>query len=502
MMAHLKSLLQGLGFLLIVVYTGWAYWPSLLDIPRGDQLVYLAEVSPQKDWGALAVSDYDLNRHRTFNPGDEILFRPLLYAFLGTEKFFFGYHFLLWQLVGILLHITVVYLILKLLLLMGQGLSAFLWAAFFGLFFINIELVTWHHLNSYLIFVVLILVSLNQVYRILVDRAPLFPRFWYMIAALAPACFIYEAANLYSVLIAVFLWFYRRDARRYVGWILLPVAIYTATSLINLFIFHPCINGFSRAFNWNDILVCSTDLAKTMAWWIYVGFFRDQYLFILEFATRTHMPLDDVLAFKKLSWFMPSVVLTASGIALYGVILLLTVNRAFLRNRGPFLGLMAGMIFIYCLVIVIGREQTGVLKNVLGFGLYYMYIFWAWLFILIYACIDFNKSNQRILYRSMKIISATVLVMLIILNAQMLHMANNMRAKDSMNSIRLVGTLEALIQQKGKEKDFSFFVNEKYPGNFIYPDATNRFDGKRRYSFVELLYPSYSRSSAQAKYRF
>ena len=88
-----------LAFSIIALAVLIVYFPSLFYPPRADQVIYLSETSNQHHAWDLIVGDYDHNRHRTIAPGDELLFRPLLYGILGTEQVVFGHHFWAWQLV-------------------------------------------------------------------------------------------------------------------------------------------------------------------------------------------------------------------------------------------------------------------------------------------------------------------------------------------------------------------------------------------------------------------
>ena len=490
-----KLLLSRLGFYLIALCVLLVYWPSLFHIARGDQVVYLHEVAHQKDWFSLALGNYDLNRH---GAGDDILFRPLLYIFLGTEKFFFGYNFLLWQLVGIVLHLVVVYWFLKLLLKIHHGFSAVLWTAFFALFYMNMELVIWHHLSSYLIFVVLMLVALNYVYEILIDGSMLFPRLWGLIAVLAPACFIYEVANLYSILFAAFLWFFRRDARPYIGWVLLPVGIYITASITNLCISNTHIGCGADPFHLSNIFLIVQNLLKTMAWWLYVGLFSGQYHIILA-GIRTVMEKADVLAFKPLIWSQLSVILMGVGICIYTLFLIITVNKSFIRKKGSFIALIGCMVIIYCLVIVIGREQVRGISEVLRIGIYYMYIFWALILILLYSLLNFDSFPRGIYSRLIKVLIAIVFVLVIYFNSQLVLKDNYTWAKMDLDTLKLVNNIETLIKQNGMDVNFSFFVDDKYPGNYVLYDETKT---RRMYTYIEVLYPQYVKPLKEAKYHF
>lgn len=138
-------------FWIILFLVVGAYWPSLRHIPRHDQVAYWAETTGRKELMSLTFGSMTLNRQRQFNPGDQQLFRPGLYFFMGLEKYFFGRNFLLWQAAGILLHLLCVWQLWKLLAALGDYWMALGVTAVFSLLLVNVEMVIWSNVNAYII---------------------------------------------------------------------------------------------------------------------------------------------------------------------------------------------------------------------------------------------------------------------------------------------------------------------------------------------------------------
>jgi len=160
----------------IIIFTGIAafniiiYYPSLFHIPRADQWCYLADTSDYEDLSSLVTRFYSYNRVRLFNPGDSILFRPIFFILLGIEKWAFGNNFIYWQLMGIILHLILVYFLLKLLLEIQSSIFAYLLVFYFSTITVNQEMIIWHHINAYILFMIFVLGALYHIYLHAIER--------------------------------------------------------------------------------------------------------------------------------------------------------------------------------------------------------------------------------------------------------------------------------------------------------------------------------------------
>lgn len=194
-----KNIYQWLGFSIIAFVTLAVYSPSLLHCPRSDQVLHLRHFAHQRSLQESAISNYDLNRNEKFSPGDYILFRPLLYMFMGYEKYFFGYKFYAWQMTGIDLHLLVVFWFLKICLESHAGLPAVAFAFLFALFYANMEMVIWNQVNAYLLALSLFLIALYHTFKLLKGCRDINKRIWGILIPLTFSIFIYEIFNFYAL---------------------------------------------------------------------------------------------------------------------------------------------------------------------------------------------------------------------------------------------------------------------------------------------------------------
>src|SRR5690242_18079026 len=101
----------GLRYLLLLLVVTAAYYPSLFQAARADQLGYLYGTRDKAGLFSLTLGSYSWNRE--FH-GDIHFFRPVLYFLLGVERWAFTpYHFWAWQLASLLLHLAVVVLLFR-----------------------------------------------------------------------------------------------------------------------------------------------------------------------------------------------------------------------------------------------------------------------------------------------------------------------------------------------------------------------------------------------------
>lgn len=492
---------HGLLYVLFVA-VGVVYWPSLWHMPRGDQLFYLAEVAYQKDWFTLALGGYDLNRTRLWGPGDEILFRPLLYLILGTQKFFFGYNFICWQLTGLLAHLTVVALFYRLLASIRPAGGALLWTAFFALSFMNMELVVWHHLTAYLVFVALMLGALYHLHQLVSVKGDLLQELRPLVVMMTLACFIYELGNAYALLMAVVLWKYRRDAGCYLIWLILPVIAYVCMSLTNLLLIHHLQLPSAGGMSFEKFFIAVKGSFITMFWWMYTVIFYEQYPVILTYA-RAVFEGKDVLVFK---W--PSLMSAASCAAVVAVVCYAGLLRRSFKNglsasSRALIVTLSGMIVLYVLVIALGRGEVKGYQETLRLNLYYIYMFCAWLIIGLYILID-RSDDKAGKYRVLLVkIGAGALMLMIFVNAFKVYETNLAWKRHWRSSVGLISHLERLIKENNKDPQFSFYVDPSVPGNYTFPEIKKKTDpADKTYSLTELLYPQYVKPLEQAKYRF
>jgi len=146
-------------FLLLIIFllNVLVFYPSFFHPARADQLIYLTETAGFKDFGDLLIYSYSYPRHRLIYSGDAFLFRPLFYFFLSAEKALFGFNSFYWQITGFLFHLVVLAQLARILFFIRPQLMALLFVLNFSLFYVSEEMVIWHHINGYILFMIFIL---------------------------------------------------------------------------------------------------------------------------------------------------------------------------------------------------------------------------------------------------------------------------------------------------------------------------------------------------------
>jgi len=104
-----------ISILCLILINIVVFLPSFYHVARSDHLSYLAETASFDSLNDLINYSFSYTRTRILDRGDEIYFRPLLYIGMSIERYFFKYHFMYWQMVGLFLHLIVVGFLIKLL---------------------------------------------------------------------------------------------------------------------------------------------------------------------------------------------------------------------------------------------------------------------------------------------------------------------------------------------------------------------------------------------------
>jgi len=486
--------MKAIAFAAIAFFVLLAYSPSFMHVPRADQIMYLSEVAGKKTWWDLTVGSMDLNRHRAFNPGDEILFRPVVYFWLGSERYFFGYNFLLWQAAGILLHLGVLWSLLRLLLAIHTGWPAVLFTAFFSVLFVNMEMVVWHHINSYMLFVICILAALRRCYLILngqkdrpKDYAVLF--LWLVIAA-----FTYELANVIALAMAIVLWCLKPQQRWWSFCLVLVPLLYAAASLLNARM-HPFTftQSLPTAFATGPVQAIG-NWFYAMGAWFYAGLFPGELEWVLGARNMIAPNETHLIKFVHVTQWPTLLALAAAGT--YGVCIFKNKQVPFSPPR-VLAGLALILVLTFAGLIAAGRGSRIIMWDVLRVNTYYMYMFWVFLLAGLYAWVDWSSTG---IWRKRLLCVFTAGLMLY--NAGKLYAANEEQARGNNDILVLVRTIDMLIKEHGQEPGFSFYVDARYPGNYVYTELRRWNDPlNRRYSFIEALYPQYFTTNSP-KYKF
>lgn len=187
-----RALLVIFLFLAIAFINFFAFYPSFSHAARADQTILLIETADIDHFSDLVSYTYSYPRHRVINSGDSFLFRPVLYVLFALEKWFFGFNFTYWQVTGFLLHLFVVWQLLKVLFLIRASFLAGFFVLGFSVSYIAQEMVIWHHISGYLLCLIFLLEALYFFIRYLHEDRKSFWRLVMIAGYLTLACFTYE----------------------------------------------------------------------------------------------------------------------------------------------------------------------------------------------------------------------------------------------------------------------------------------------------------------------
>lgn len=360
-----------------------AYFPALERVFSGDQLGYFAELHGDTSLRAgLRLLDYGAQRQ--YSKGDQLLYRPLLFAGLALENTLFGRDLRKWNAANLGLHLAVSYLLFEILWRTRRSWFAVALALWFALLMSNFELVTWNHLGGYILGYGLLLLALHAEGRMEEENAGR-RWFWAYGAAITCAMLEHEIAIVAGVCLAARgVWSFRRRPKdRKWRWILslgLPLAIYGV-----LYALH--VRRCDRLF-W-----LSTSSGRIGADWL-----ADWPALLLRWAQHVLLPRHDQLASAvgaRSAWLpwpggMPPVVLLSMAL---GILLLISLRRGWTWQRQtpswPFGGFLVFLIGAYAGMNLAGRPDY------VAFVPYYDYfpallgVVWS------YCRIDFSRVGRK-----------------------------------------------------------------------------------------------------------
>ncbi len=129
--------------------------PALTLGARGDTLAHLAATNSLHSLPDL-LSFY-------FSQGlnEPLLFRPLLHVLLAIQIGFFRFDFFYWQAMSLLLHLLVIWQMIKILTKVSTSTFWYAWVALFSILTISAEMVAWPQICGYLIFIFCFLQTLK-----------------------------------------------------------------------------------------------------------------------------------------------------------------------------------------------------------------------------------------------------------------------------------------------------------------------------------------------------
>ncbi len=229
--------------ILVIIINLFVFFPSFFHMERADHLVFLIETAKFDKFDELVRFTYSYCRNRQLEIGDQLLFRPGLYILLSLEKWFFQYNFTYWQILSFILHLIVLFQILRILYLFKPNLLAGLFVLNFSVWYLGQEMVIWHHLSGYLFFTVLFLQVFYHFVNYVYSGQQRGKELGWMLFYLTLGCFFYEFGVLCCIVFSSVLYFHRlfmlsRESKSKIRkkinspWILsVPVVLYIGWSL-------------------------------------------------------------------------------------------------------------------------------------------------------------------------------------------------------------------------------------------------------------------------------
>ncbi len=510
-------------FLPVALFNLIIYFPSFFHIPRSDQLVYLADVAYQQDWFTLTLKNYAFNRlELPFDMKDDLLFRPVVYIFLGLEKWLFGNNFMYWQITGFLLHLTVIWLLLKLLLQVRESFFAVMLVTFFSVLNAGVEMVIWTNVNSYLIFIICILKSFYELQKFIINGRLCLRSLVKIVIALTIATLTYELGILYCFLFAIYFYliFVPKDTKTHdhsnipkivhskffiAAIICIPIILYLTFDFLDL-----VYRGFKLSLEGQQILQFKNiaNLIKRIPlilfWWIYVGLFPSQFVIL----SRQRTVIYPLYILKSTKGIFPlsgpnliPVLLGIAAICVYFAILRRGISFNYIKYKWRILSLLFCMIVSYVCIISLGRISIRGIARILADNSYYNYFFWTFFVLFIYYSIPFDHLPKVHSLTFLRKLTKALLIMLIFVNTAQTSLVIRERTLSNKAFRILNENIQNLIHQHGSQEDFSFGIDPILVNKNQFEWIKNKDIPEKKYNFFELLYPQYYRE-IMPKYLF
>lgn len=490
---------------LIALIVLLAYYPSLFHAPRADQILYLHFVDGIYNLKALTLDSYAFNRTQS---GDFILFRPVLYFLLGFEKWLFGYNFWAWQLAGIVLHIFVLFALFLNLLIYCRGSSralriAFLVTLLFGVQYISMEMVVWHHISGYLLFTLFLLLSILFFQKYQTSSKPSDLAFCFAVTLVSS--FTYELGNIVAFLYAVFTFFRLRgavDSDKKQGiicfgpvllFILVPIA-YILASLADMSMY----DDIAILLGHVDFLADSDGGSRSygiLSKFIFMAFYTFLYILIwfvggiipgsYTLIPGSRITLSTELQFSTIVIFIIILIIINLSLVFRGM----TLDHKILLERKWEIFLLLAIICSYTSLIVYGRGMTRGFIATLSGNSYYSYVCNAVVFLLLFQVFSSLVKRSGITENFFKLSHYFLifsLAFLIMLNTYKVYKTNEAMVTLTKPWLSTLNESYALIREHSDSQNFSFRVEDSCEAN---PVVTWFKDGDDTLS--QIVFPNF-----------
>lgn len=459
-------------FLSIVAVNVLVFWPSFFHGARADHVFFLIETASFDNIGAVLEHAVSFTRTRFTFVGDQILFRPILFTFATIEKIVFGYQFLYWQLTGFLLHLCILWQLLKILNFLKSGIFAALFTLGFSILYISQEMVIWAGISGYLLALNFILAAFYRWILLLRSAENEKHHELLMTCYLALACFTFEYAVPLSFGFALMVAFYRKIFRQqsniqcFTSFIKLlwPVGLYLGVSFLD----------YVTRLGWNYDMT-STGYAF---WSDYVSRLGTALLIIgcaILLPQFTQISLVDraqLISFKLSD--MPVQLGQGNLLAIFnflflvflviGVIfvILKVFEKSFQRiksvsnsqNDKFLLFIAATAVFfmgIYLGVLLLARNT-----DYLVYALYHFYPIFLFLTIAVYGFAAWSLSLVQLRKNLLKPWGIVIMILFFSINGTRSYQLNERFRQVSEPQSKFLAQLDQFVRLHEREKDFSF----------------------------------------------
>lgn len=300
MVLSVTEKIRPIALALILSAVCLAYWPSLFQIPRADQLMFLYQVNRDQSLPAIIADAYSWNRK--YLQGDLLLFKPIHYALLAVQWKIFGQNFFLWQFVGVLYHamaVILLYLVLRELMADTLVLPE-LFTFFFAVLTMASEAVTWHHTNAVVLCAAFFLGMLLLVFRAERTGDPRGLKFLPALALLT--AFTFEVGLVFVILLTIYLACRclvtaETEIGLPVPWpvilaLVAVVVVYFATSLIDL-LARSDFNAALVMLRGGKVQSIPYEFAQLAYWWLKATLLPEAALYIIGARLRVFWTHND-----------------------------------------------------------------------------------------------------------------------------------------------------------------------------------------------------------------
>jgi hypothetical protein len=444
--------LWAVSFLVIAVITAALHYPSLFHAPRSDHIAYLAETArTDGSLKSLTLDSYAFNRTREFQDIDHILFRPVLYLFMGAERWLYGYDFLLWQLTSLVLHLCVVGVLLKVLLNEGAHPIAPLFALFFSVQYASADMVVWHHLSGYLLFSVFLLGAIYHLRKY--ERRRSARSGFMLVLFLLLSAFTYELGCVAALFIAGYMLLGKKRTGYSLTLVLAALAVpatYLAASALDLYVRFGGLQALGQVTGADHSGAATGMLAIALIWLgagLVPGFVSmlpyERVLMIPQMAADTAEGMIGIAAAS---------VLLVSGIFAWRQ----AASQRTGERTGGAAALLALIMLAQIAIVVLGRVGEKGFWRTVAWNSYYLYIFYLLGTIAIYMAIAPARPRKT----TVPVVGlALSLAVITALNAYSVRKLDIELAEYSRPRLEFIASIERLTAEHSGEDDFTFSVS-------------------------------------------